>query len=55
MLLISQDLVYSRVTGYVIRFVKQLKGTLTNESTDIMSDNTLTIYEYKMNLTCGKK
>ena len=43
------------VTDYVTRFVKHLKGTFTNESTNTMSENTLTIYEHKMNLTCGKK
>ena len=41
------------VTDYVTRFVKHLKGTFTNESTTTMI--TLTIYEHKMNLTCGKK
>ena len=35
------------VTGYVIRFVNNLKGTLKNATTIVISDDTLTIDEYK--------
>ena len=38
------------VTGYVIRFVNNLKGTLKNENTNVFLENALTIDEYKNTL-----
>ena len=35
------------VTGYIIRFVNNLKGTLKNGNTDVLLENTLTTGEYK--------
>ena len=35
------------VTGYVIRFVNNLKGNLKNGNTDVLLENTLTTDEYK--------
>ena len=35
------------VTGYVIRFENDVKGTLKNNDTNALSENTLTIDEYK--------
>ena len=35
------------VTGYVIRFVNNLKGTLKNDNANVLLENTLTIDEYK--------
>ena len=35
------------VTGYVIRFVDNLKGTVRNDNTNVLLENTLTIDEYK--------
>ena len=34
------------VTGYLIRFVNNLKGTLKNDNTNVLLENTLTIDEY---------
>ena len=34
------------VTGYLIRFVNNLKGTLKNDDTNVLLENTLTIDEY---------
>ena len=38
------------VTGYVIRFVDNLKGTVRNDDTNALLENTLTIDEYKNEL-----
>ena len=35
------------ITGFVIRFVNNLKGTLKNDYTNVLLENTLTIDEYK--------
>ena len=35
------------VTGFVICFVNNLKGTLKNDNTNVLLVNTLTIEEYK--------
>ena len=35
------------ITGFVIRFVNNLKGTLKNDNTNVLLENTLTIDEYK--------
>ena len=35
------------VTGYVIRFVNNLKGTLKNDNANVLLENTLTTDEYK--------
>ena len=35
------------VTGYIISFVNNLKGTLKNGNTDVLLENALTIDEYK--------
>ena len=34
------------VTGYLIRFVNNLKGTLKNDNANVLLENTLTIDEY---------
>ena len=34
------------VTGYLIRFVNNLKGTLKSDNTNVLLENTLTIDEY---------
>ena len=34
------------VTGYLIRFVNNLKGTLKNDNTNVLLENTLTTDEY---------
>ena len=38
------------VTGYVIRFVNSLKGTLKKDNTNVLLENTLTINEYNNTL-----
>ena len=43
------------VTGFVIRFGNDLKGTLKNNNTNILLQNTLTIDEYKNTLKLRKK
>ena len=43
------------VTGFVIRFGNDLKGTLKNNNTNILLENTLTIDEYKNTLKLRKK
>ena len=35
------------ITGYVIRFVNDLKRALKNNNTNVLLENTLTIDEYK--------
>ena len=42
-------------TGYVIRFVNNLKGTLKNDNANVLLENTLTIDEYKNALNLWKK
>ena len=34
------------ITGYIIRFVNSLKGTLKNDNTNVLLEKTLTINEY---------
>ena len=43
------------VAGFVIHFGNDLKGTLKNNNTNILLENTLTIDEYKNTLKLRKK
>ena len=43
------------ITGYVIRFGNDLRGTLKNNNTNVLLENMLTIDEYKNTLKLRKK
>ena len=43
------------VTGYLIRFVNNLKGTLKNDNANVLIENTLTIHEYNNALNLCRK